>query len=125
MVYLWQKIRNGGLSETAIELILASWKSKTSRAYDSHFKKWLGRCTERGLDPVSGAVSDIANFSADLHAQGHQTSSLNAYRSAISSVHDRVDDVDVGKHSLVAWVLRSLSCQTTSSNYLECYIKVG
>ena len=37
-----------GLSEAAKELLLASWRSKTSRAYDSHFRKWLGWCTERG-----------------------------------------------------------------------------
>ena len=34
--------------------------------------------------------------------RGYQTKSLNAYRSAISSVHDKVDDIDLGKHLLVA-----------------------
>jgi len=53
-----------------------------------------------------GPISDVANFLAHLHSQGCQTNSLNAYRSAISSVHDRVDSVDVGKHSLVARVLK-------------------
>ena len=66
----------------------------------------MGWCTERGQDPVSGSISDVANFLADLHTQGYQTNSLNAYRSAIFTVHDRVDDVDVGKHSLVARVLK-------------------
>ena len=32
--------------------------------------------------------------------------SLNAYRSAISSVHDRVDDMDVGKHPLMSRLLK-------------------
>ena len=106
VAYLRQKFGGGGLSEAAKELILASWRSKTSKAYDSHFKKWLGWCTERGLDPVSGPISNVANFLADLHAQGYQTNSLNAYRSAISSVHDKVDDMDVGKHPLVSRVLK-------------------
>ena len=54
------------------------------------------------MDPIS----DVANFLADLHAKGYQTSSLNAYRSVISSVHDKVDDMDVGKHPLVCRVLK-------------------
>ena len=103
---LRQKFRSGNLSETAKELLFKSWRSKTSRAYDSHFKKWLGWCAERDRDPVSGPISDVANFLAELHAQGYQTSSLNSYRSAISSVHDKVDDMDVGKHPLVCRVLK-------------------
>ena len=106
VAYLRQKFGCRNLSESAKELLLTSWRSKTSQAYDSHFKKWLGWCTERGCDPVSGPVSDVVNFLADLHSQGYQTSSLNAYRSAISSVHDRVDDMDVGKHPLVARLLK-------------------
>ena len=65
-----KKFGRGGLSEAAKELLLASWTTKTSRAYDSHFKKWLAWCTERGLDHVSGPNSDVANFLADLHTQG-------------------------------------------------------
>ena len=103
---LWEKFRSRGLSEAAKELLLASWRSKTSRAYDSHFKKWLGWCTEWGRDPVSGPISDVPNFLADLHIQDYQTKSLNAYRPAISIVHYRVHDVDVGKYPLVARLLK-------------------
>ena len=117
---LREKFRCRGLSEAAKELLLASWRSKTFRAYDSHIRKWLGWCTERGRDPVSGPISDVV---ANLHTQGYQTNSLSAYRSAISTVHDRVDDVDVGKHPLVARVLKrayharpSLPRYTTTRN---------
>ena len=72
---------------------------------DFQFKKWLGWCTKRGCDPISGPISEVANFLADLHSQGYQTSFLNAYQFAISSVHDRVDDMDVGKHPLVSRLL--------------------
>ena len=92
---VWPIFGSANLSEKAKELFLASWRSKTSRSYDSHFKKWLDWCTERGCDPNSGSTSDVANFLVELHTQGYQTISLNAYRSAISSVHDKVDDVQV------------------------------
>ena len=46
-------------------------------------------CAENGCQPASGPTSDVANFLAELHKQrGYQSSSLNAFRSAISSVHD-------------------------------------
>ena len=103
---LRQKFGCRNLSESAKELILSSWRGKTSKAYDFHFQKWLGWCSERGCDPISGPISDVINFLADLHSQGYQTNFLNAYRLAISSVHDKVDDMDVGKHPLVARLLK-------------------
>ena len=38
-------------------------------------------------------VAEVVNFLADLFEQEYQSRSLNAFRSAISSVHDRVDGV--------------------------------
>ena len=71
MAYLREKFGRNNLSEPAKELLLSSWRSKTSQAYDSHFKKWLGWCTKRGCDPISGPISEVANFLADLHSQGY------------------------------------------------------
>jgi len=68
---LWQKSGSGNLSEAAKELLLKSLRGKTSRAYDSHFKNWLGWCAKQDLNPVSGPISDVANFLADLHTQNY------------------------------------------------------
>ena len=48
----------------------------------------------------------MVNFLAHLFKQGYQSRSLNAYRSAISSVHDRIDGVEVGKHPMVTRLLK-------------------
>ena len=55
--------------------------------------------------PISGPVSEVVNFLADLFKQGYQYRSLNAYRSAISSVHDRVEGVAVGQHPLCTIII--------------------
>jgi len=68
VAYLWEKFGRVNLSSEAKELFLSSWRSKTSRSHDSHFKKWLGWCTKQGCDPILGPVSDEANFLADLHS---------------------------------------------------------
>ena len=82
---------------------MSSWRTKT---YDSHFKKWVRWCTARGSDPISGSVSEVANFLADLHSKGYCSSSLNVFRSAILLVYDKVDGIEVGKHPIVVRLLK-------------------
>ena len=106
MAYLQEKFPGQNLSNAARDLLLASWRAKSNKTYDSHFKKWLCWCTSRGSDPISGPVSEVANFLADLHKEGYQSSSLNVFRSAISSVHDKVDGVEVGKHPTITRLLK-------------------
>ena len=106
MAYLRGKFASQSLSRAAGDLLLSSWRTKSNKTYDSHFKKWVCWCTERGSDPISGPVSDVANFLADLHGEGYQSSSLNVFRSAISSVHDKVDGVEVGKHPIISRLLK-------------------
>ena len=86
--------------------MLASWREKSSKAYDSQFQRWISWCNSRGADLISCPVGEVVNFLADLFSQGYQYRSLNAYRSAISSVHDKIDGCDVGQHPLVSRLLK-------------------
>ena len=106
VAYLRGKFASQNLSSKARDLLLASWRTKSNKIYDSHFKKWLCWCSASGSDPVSGPVSEVAIFLADLHEEGYQSSSLNVFRSAISSVHDKVDGVEVGKHPTITCLLK-------------------
>ena len=63
---------------------------------------------ERDRDPIRGPVTDVANFLAQLFEEGYQYRSLNAYRSAIGSVHEKIDGVEVGKHPLIAHILKGV-----------------
>ncbi len=99
---------NQGLSDQATSLIAKSWRTKTSQSYDSLFKRWDRWCSERKTDPFSGPVSEVANFLASLFEEGYQYSSVNAYRSAISSVHDKVDGLNVGQHPTIVRLLKGV-----------------
>lgn len=44
----------------------------------------------------------MANFLAHIFEKGYQYRSLNSFRSAISSTHDRVDGVNVGQHPIIS-----------------------
>ena len=103
--YLRERYTSQRLPGEASKLLLASWRQKSSKSYDSMFTKWAGWYGKRDSDPISGDVSEVVNFLAHLF-EGYQYRSLNAYRSAISSVHDKVDGISVGQHPLVARVLK-------------------
>ena len=106
MGYLRGRFRSQNLSEEASKLLLSSWRQKTSKSYDSLFGKWVRWCNQRDTNPISGSINEVVNFLADLFQQGYQYRSLNAYRSAISSVHERVDGYEVGQHPIVTRLIK-------------------
>ena len=71
-------------------------------------------------NPVLGPTSDVASFLAEFYKEGYQASSLNAFRSAISSAHDQVDGMTVSKHPLLCLVLKG-AFHATCRPPLPCY----
>ena len=108
MEHLRERLSCQGLSDQATDLVLKSWRTKTNRSYDSLFGRWNRWCGERGSNPFSGPVSEVANFLASLYQEGYQYNSVNAYRSAISSVHEKVDGVPIGQHPLVTRLIKGI-----------------
>ena len=74
----------------------------------------------KSCNPVSGPTSDVANFLVKLYVEGYQASSLNIFRSAISSAHDQVDGMTIGKHPLLCLELKG-AFQATCRPPLPCY----
>ena len=104
--YICQQCESSHLSQSAMDLVLSSWRDKSTKSYNSSFGKWACWCGERNRNPISGPISDVANFLAELYKQGYQYSSLNSYRSAISSTHEKVDGQPVGQHPTIVRVLK-------------------
>lgn len=108
VAYLRERFSSKELSQQASDLLLASWRHKSGKTYDSLFSKWAGWCTERDIDPISGDISSVINFLADLFHSGYQHRSLCAYRSAISSVHENVEGQPIGSHPMVSRLLKGV-----------------
>ena len=102
--FKWQPV-HGEEQKRATELVLASLREKSSKTYESQFQKWISWCSALSVNPISCPVSEVVNFMADLFIQGYQYRSLNAYWSAISYVHDKINGHDVGKHPMVTTLL--------------------
>ena len=108
MAHLRKKFRDQNLSEEATALMLKSWRTKTNKSYDSLFSKWHSWCIEWSYDPFSGPITNVVNFLAYLFKEAYQYSSINSYRSAISSVHEKVEGHNVGQHPLVTRLLKGI-----------------
>lgn len=54
-------------------------------------------------------MSDVANFLADLYDQGYQYRSINSYRSAIASAHDRVEGMSVGQLPVITRLMAGIA----------------
>ena len=106
MAHLRKSFSSRGISAQASELLLSSWRDKTNTSYNSLFAKWANWCEQRDRNPTSGPVEDVVNFLAELFAKGYQYRSLNSYRSAISSIHQKVDGQSIGQHPLVCRLLK-------------------
>ena len=108
LAYLQKRYTSLQLLEEATSLMLKSWRAKTNKSYDSLFGKWYSWCSERGVDPISGPITNVVNFLAYLHSKGYQYHSLNSYRSAISSVHEKIDGHTVGEHPMVSRLMKGV-----------------
>ena len=104
--YIRQQCEGNRLSQTATDLVLSSWRDKSTKSYNSSFGKWARWCSERNRNPFSGPIGDVANFLAELFDQGYQYSSINSYCSAISSTHEKVDGQPVSQHPIIVRVLK-------------------
>ena len=106
--YIRSRCESSNLSVAATDLVLSSWRDKSTKSYDSSFGKWACWCDEQDKNPISGPISDVANFLAELYENGYQYRSINAYRSAISSVHDKVDSYAAGQHPTVSRLMKGI-----------------
>ena len=103
MGYLRERFRSQNLSEEASKLVLSSWRQKQFKSYDSLFEKWVCWCHQRDTNPISGDINNVVNFLAELFQQGCQYQSLNVYRWAVSSVHEKAE---VGQHLLITRLIK-------------------
>ena len=55
------------------------------------FRKWVDWCNQQHSDPILGPISYVVSFLAHLFKEAYQYCSVNAYCSAISSVHEKAD----------------------------------
>ena len=106
MASLRRSFQAAGFSDSAIKLLLASWRGSTSRSYDSAWALWESWCSEHQVNSLAPPLSAVLGFLAKEFADGKSYSSLNVYRSALSSSLPPVEGFPVGSHPTVSRLLK-------------------
>ena len=101
-----ESCKTNQLSESSTRLLLSSWRKSTGKSYDSAWRKWASWCDQRKIPPISCSANQVVDFLAEQFDRGMSYSSLNVYRSAISSIHLPCEGRPIGEHPLVSRVLR-------------------
>ena len=97
--------KNAGLSEKASQLLIKGWRKGTRTAYDAAWNRWASWCNQREINPVQATVADVTEFLTNLYEDGLQYSTINGYRSAISSIHPLMEGHSVGKHPIITKIM--------------------
>jgi len=100
-----ERLSMSGISGTASKLISSSRRHSSSNNYESSWRKWVGWCSKKQIDPIHCNVNAILNFLGELFEAGYEYRTINCHRSAISAYHDLVDGKKIGSHVKVCELL--------------------
>ena len=70
-------LKTQGIADAPTKLILASWRSGTTKQYATYVKKWSTFCSKKGVDPPTAKVATVLEFLAALFDEGLGHSALN------------------------------------------------
>lgn len=79
---LREAFENNGLSDSALSVILSSWRKSSQNRYKPYLAKWIQYCNSRKIDHLSANAEEGVNFQAELYNNGIGYSALNTARSA-------------------------------------------
>ena len=83
------------------ELLSASCRHRTHKNYDSAWRKWERWCADANTSPIRSSLNNVLSFLTHQFQMGLSYRSVNLYRSAISSIHPKIDGFTVGTHPFV------------------------
>ena len=101
-----EHLQSQGISPSASDIIMQSWRTSTRVQYSSYIKKWMEYCSKRQIDPISPPVASGINFLAELYHKGLSYSALNTARSALASVIVLQGNQSFGNHPLASQFLK-------------------
>lgn len=106
-----QELVNEGYSERVAQRVVATQAKTTLDTYDGRWKRFAKYCVAKGCDPFKASSPLIADFLTDLFEEGKATSTIDGYKSAISSTLKHTDGTGVGKHPVLTDLLANMRQQ--------------
>ena len=103
-----QQFGNAGVSQSATDLIIKSWRAGTNKQYAATWKQYGSRCDRQQVNPFQASIGQIADFLVELFDSGRCNSTINSYRAAPSSVLQAIDGQSVDQHPIITRLLRGM-----------------
>ena len=101
-------LKRTGISEEALNIIMASWRPSTHKQYSTYIKKWQTFCEGNDVDIFSPAVEEVLQFLTKLYQANCGYSSLNTARSALATVVILPGNIRIGDHPLISRFLKGV-----------------
>ena len=89
------------LSPSAREILMASWRSGTTKQYQTYLDRWKKYCQEHKVDLFNTVLKHPIEFLVSLYKAGLCYSAINTARSALSAMLICKDGFKFGEHPLV------------------------
>lgn len=103
-----RRLQKTGFSQKARRLLMAAWRKGTQKDYATKFKLYNSWCDARQINPYTATIVQIADFITHLYYKGLQYSTINGYRSMLSTVLPCIESYKVGQHPYVIQLLKGV-----------------
>ena len=103
-----QNLINDGLSKESIDIIMFSWRSNTSKKYNTYIKQWIEFCEKSNRDFQNAAIQDGLDFLKNLFEHKKNYSTISCTRSALSLFINTGNNVEFGKQLTVQKYIRGI-----------------
>ena len=92
------RLDNYDLSLSAKEVLMALWRTGTTKQYQTYLTKWLSYCNENAVDVFRPGINQGVEFLVTLFRSGLGYSAVNTARYALSSIVTLNDGSKFGEH---------------------------
>ena len=96
------------LSSRAKDILMASWRSGTTKQYQTYLGKWQDFCNKHELDTIEPGIENAIEFLVSLYNSGLGYSAMNTARSALSTVLVLQSGIKFGEHPLVCRYMKGI-----------------
>jgi len=104
MPFIRSRLQQQNISQRACDIIMASWRTGTTKQYRVYLDKWGAFAIQRNENPVANVIE----FLTRLYDSGSSYSAINTAWSALSATVELADSPhSVGEHPLVRRFVRA------------------
>lgn len=108
MPLIREAVNQYNLLENANNILMASWRTGTTKQYKTYLTKWQSHCKANGLDTFKPGLEKAIDFLSYLFQEGLNYSGVNTARSALSTNLGLEDGFKFGEHPLVCRFMKGV-----------------